>query len=118
MMCLAAAGPVLGVENRLDGVYAGKATVTKGLACPADEDVTVRIRGKTLTFTNSRLKNFTIAFYVRQDGSFRQSHVHSQGAYVNIKGRVVGGLIEADVTDPPCEHHWHLEKVSKPITSG
>jgi hypothetical protein len=36
------------------------------------------------------------------------------GDAVNIRGRVVGDVIEADVTDngadPPCEHHWHLKK--------
>jgi hypothetical protein len=111
MVCLAVAGAALGAMNRFDGVYTGKATLTKGPAptCPDDDDVSVTIRGKTLKFTNSRLRNFVMAFYPRQDGSFRQSHVHAQGAFVNIEGHVIGDLFEADVTNPPCEHHWHLK---------
>ena len=111
-MCLAVAGSALGAENRFDGVYTGKATLTKGSSpgCPADDDISVTIHGKTLKFTSGRLKNLVIAFYPRQDGSFRQSHVHQQGAFVNIEGRVNGDLMEADVTNPHCEQHWHLRK--------
>ena len=112
IMCLVAAGPALGAENRFDGVYTGKATLTKGSSpgCPADDDISVTVHGKTLKYTGSRLQNFVIAFYPRQDGSFRQSHVHQQGAFVNIEGRVSGELIEADVANPHCEHHWYLRK--------
>ena len=113
MMCLAIPGSALGLENRFDGVYVGTRTLTKGSGpmCPADEEVSVKIRGGTLTFTNNTLQNFVIGFHPRQDGSFRQSHVHQQGAFVNIKGRVTGDFLEADVINPPCEHHWHLQKV-------
>jgi hypothetical protein len=113
VMCLLIAGPALGVENRFDGAYIGKRTLTKGFGsmCPANDNVSVDIHGETLTFTNSRLQSFVMGFHPRQDGSFHQSHVHSQGAFVSIRGRVIGDLIEADVTNPPCEHHWHLKKV-------
>ena len=114
VLCLAVAGPALGAENRFDGVYTGKTTLTKGSnpPCIAYDDVIITIHGKTLKFTNNKLKNFVISFYPRKDGSFRQSHIYNkQGSFVNIKGYVTGYLIEADVTNPPCEHHWHLTKV-------
>jgi hypothetical protein len=104
-MCLAVAGPALGAENRFDGVYTGKTTLTKGSnpTCVAYDDVFIIVHGKTLKFTNNRLRNFLIGFYPRKDGSFRQSHVYNkQGSFVNIQGHVTGNLIEADVTNPPC----------------
>jgi hypothetical protein len=113
MLCLANLGPALGVENRLDGIYIGKRTLTKGSGpmCPSEDNVSVNIHGETLTLTNSMVQNFVMGFHPRRDGSFRQSHVHSGGAFVNIKGRIIGDLMEADVTNPPCEYHWQLKKV-------
>jgi hypothetical protein len=74
--------------------------------------VSVTINGATLTFTNSALKKFTLSFYPTQDGSFAQ--IYEGGDTVNIRGRVNGDVIEADVTDysanPPCEYHCHLKK--------
>jgi hypothetical protein len=29
---------------------------------------------------------------------------------VRIRGRVIGDVIEADVTNPPCEHHWRVTR--------
>jgi hypothetical protein len=106
------AGPALGVEHKFDGVYSGKRSLVKGSGptCPAEESVSLTIRGETLTFTNSVLKKFTIAFYPNPDGSFGQIYVDEGGDTVNIKGRVTGDVIEADVTNPPCAHHWHLQK--------
>jgi hypothetical protein len=107
-----AAGPALGAEHRFDGAYSGKRSLVKGSGptCPVEESVSVTIHGETLTFTNSILKKFTIAFYPNRDGSFGQIYVDEGGHTVNIKGRVTGDVIEADVTNPPCEHHWHMQK--------
>ena len=77
-LCLAVVVmPALGAEPKFDGVYTGKRSLTKGTAspnCPAVEDVSVTIHGETLTFTNDALKEFTMPFYPRQDGSFGQTY--------------------------------------------
>jgi hypothetical protein len=113
MIGLAVAGPALGAEHRFDGIYSGKRSLTKGAAgpvCPSEEDVSVIIHGETLTFTNSVLKKFTITFYPSQDGSFGETYTDEGGAAVRIRGRVTGDVIDADVINPPCEHHWHLKR--------
>ena len=115
-LCLAAAGmPALGAEHTFDGVYTGKRSLTKGTAgpnCPAEEDVSVTIHGETLKFTDGALKEFTLPFYPRQDGSFGQTYTGEGGTAVHYRGRVIGDVIDADVSNPPCEHHWHLKKAS------
>jgi hypothetical protein len=82
--------------------------------CPAEGDVSVTIHGETMSFTDSALKKFAISFYPGQDGSFGEIYQGEGGDTVNIRSRVIGNDIEADVTDyatdPPCEHHWHLKK--------
>jgi hypothetical protein len=112
--CLAVAGsPALGAEHTFDGDYSGKRVLTKGSAgpdCPAEDDVSVTIHDETVTFTNSALQKFVIGFYVRKDGSFDQVHTDIDGTTVHVVGRIIGDIIEADVNNPPCEHHWHLKK--------
>ena len=34
-----------------------------------------------------------------------------------IQGRVVGDVLEADVTNGPCEHHWYLNLMRRPWMS-
>ena len=112
-LCLAVASiPALGAEHAFDGIYSGKRVLTKGSdrTCPAEDNVSVIIHGETLSFTNSALRNFVIGFYPKQDGSFHQISADKGGATVDIWGRVIGDGIEADITNPPCEHHWHLKK--------
>jgi len=113
MICLIA-GPALGDENRFDGEYIGTRTLVEGGSenanCPATDDVTVTIKGETLTFTNSALKKYTMAFDPNKDGSFQDVSIDVDGGTVDIHGRVVGDVIDADVNNPPCEHHWHLKK--------
>ena len=115
-LCLAVArSPALGAEHTFDGDYSGKRVLTKGSAgpeCPAEDDVSVTINGETLTFTSSTLKDFTMPFYPEQDGSFGQIHTGGGGTDVHYRGRVIGDIIEADVTNPPCEYHWHLKKAN------
>jgi hypothetical protein len=108
-------GPALSAEpeNKYDGVYTGKRSLTKGTVsttCPAKDDVSVTIQGETLTFTNSALKNYLMPFFPDRNGSFGQTHVDAGGAVVHYHGRIVGDVIEADIEDPPCEYHWHLKK--------
>jgi hypothetical protein len=77
---------------------------------PTAEDVSVTIQGTTLTFTDSALRNFPLEFNPHQDGSFSDTYVDAGGRSVTIQGRITGDVIDADVTNPPCEHHWHLKK--------
>ena len=115
-LCLAVvATPALSAEHTFDGVYTGRRTLVKGTAgplCPVEDHVSVTIHGATLTFTNSALKKFATSFYPSPDGSFGETY--QGGDTVNIRGRIIGDVIEAEVTDygsdPPCEHHWHLTK--------
>lgn len=115
-LCLAVAGtPVLGAEHTFDGIYSGKRVLTKGSAsptCPAEDDVSVRIHGDTMTFTNSDLKEFTMPFYPSQNGSFGQTYTDEGGTIVHYGGRVIGDVIEADVSNPPCKYHWNLKKAA------
>jgi len=110
---LAVAGPVLCAEHAFDGDYSGKRVLKKGSAgpdCPAEDDVFVTIHGETLTFTNSALKRYTMPFDPGPDGSFGQTHTDEGGAIVHYHGHIIGDVIEADVTNPPCEYHWDLKK--------
>ena len=115
VICLAA-GPALGAEtgHKYDGVYAGKRSLTKGTAsptCPVEDDVSVTIHDETLTFTNKVSTKLTIPFDPRQDGSFDQIS-NRGGTAVRIRGRITGDVIEADVNNRSCEHHWSLKKGS------
>jgi hypothetical protein len=94
-----------------DGSYTGKRVLTKSSSpqCEPSEEVSVTIDGNALTFTNSALSKFGIGFYPHQDGSFGSISA-SGGGSVLIRGRIVGGVLDADVTNGPCQHHWHLTK--------
>ena len=112
MIGLAIAGPALG--NTFDGVYTGQRLLTKGPTppCSVREDVSVTIADGTLSFANNALQDFTISFDPHLDGSFDETYADAGGAFVDIRGRVAGDLLDADVTNTPCEHHWHLTKKS------
>ncbi|HET8637694.1 MAG TPA: hypothetical protein VFL96_12675 [Acidobacteriaceae bacterium] len=103
---------VAGAGASFDGVYVGKRVLAKGPAdsCPAEESVSVTIHGQVLTFTNSALKNYPMSFDPHPDGTFANTHVDIEGDIVDIRGRIEGGVLNADVINPPCEHHWRLEK--------
>jgi len=111
VFCLVA-GSALSAGDTLDGDYTGTRTLRKGAGsiCPAREDVSASIQGHTLTFTYSRSKNYTIGFDPDSDGSFNQISMGLGGRAVNIQGRVIGGIIEADVASDRCEYHWVLKK--------
>jgi len=79
-----------------------------GPDCPAEENVSVTVHGETLTFTNGSLKQFTQPFYPAPDGLFGDTN--EGGTIVHYHDRRVGDGMDADVTYPPCEHHWHLKK--------
>jgi hypothetical protein len=101
------------LATAFDGNYTGKRVLTNGdpAACaPREDSVSVTIGDGVLTFTNSELKNYTIGFDPRPDGSFHQLSVDLDGATADIRGRIVGNVLDADVTNTPCVHHWHLEK--------
>jgi hypothetical protein len=110
---LAAAEPVLSAENAFDGAYAGKRALTKGPAaqCASSGEVSATIHDGVLTFTNSTLRNFSISFDPHPDGSFSQ--ISTAGASVLIEGRIVGNVLDADVTNGACEHRWHMTKTSQ-----
>jgi hypothetical protein len=109
MACLAVAAAASGAENRYDGVYAGKRSLVKGpaLVCPDEENVSLIIRGDTLSFTDSQAHG-TIPFDFT--GSFYLSGLNKYEETMTIYGRIVGDTLDVDVTNPPCEHHWHLKK--------
>jgi hypothetical protein len=110
------AGRALGADHRFDGVYSGERLLIKGSGstCPAKENVSINIHGQTLTFTNSALKKFAIIFNPEKDGSFGETYEDEGGDTAEIRGRITGNAIDANVTNygsnPPCEHHWHLKK--------
>ena len=39
-----------------------------------------------------------------------KSTSNAGGDSVTIQGRITGGVLAVDVTNPPCEYHWHLKK--------
>jgi hypothetical protein len=61
-----------------------------------------------------RIEKVYHQFYPSHDESFGETYTAEGGDTVNIHGRVIGDVLEAEVTnygtDPPCEHHWHLKK--------
>jgi hypothetical protein len=101
-----------GAEHNFDGVYTGKRSLTKGApgpTCPAEDSVSITIQGDTLTFTNSAYKDKKEYFHPAPDGSFGYNLV-VQGQVVIYNGRIIGDVIDADTTNPPCGYHWHLKK--------
>ena len=110
MICLVVARS--GAENTFDGVYTGKRVVTKGSGptCLGAQDVSVAIGNGVLTVTSGQYQGFALGFNPQPDGSFDETYVGNGGGYVDIRGRIVGDWLDADVTDPHCEHHWHLKK--------
>jgi outer membrane receptor protein involved in Fe transport len=112
---LALVTPPATLAGSFDGSYTGKRVLTKGgnPPCPAEEAVSVTIRGSTLTFTDSALKNFGVGFDPQPDGSFGEIDTEMGGAVVVIRGRIVGNTLDADVTNGPCQHHWHLKAVAQ-----
>jgi hypothetical protein len=108
-LSLAVAGPTMGADT-FDGVYTGRRVLTKGSTqqCVPSENVSVTIQGEALTFTDSALRKFAIGFNPHPDGSFGLISTAISGGSVLIRGRVVAGVLDADVTNGPCEHHWHL----------
>lgn len=112
MVLLSLATPRVTLADPFDGTYTGKRVLTKGdtPTCPTEDNVSVTINGNVLTFTNSALKDFGIGFYPQPDGSFDKVDTEMGGDVVTIRGRVTGNTLDADVTNGPCQHHWHLEK--------
>jgi hypothetical protein len=112
LICLAVAEPVLSDENAFDGAYIGKRVRTQGSgpACPTEDDLPVTIQGGALTYTHSVLHNFVLGFDPQRDGSFSETYSDADGGFMLIQGRIVGNVLDADVTNGPCEHHWHLTK--------
>jgi hypothetical protein len=112
LVLLSIAAPAVEAGDSFDGEYVGKRVLTKGPAdeCPADESVSVTIRDNVLTFTNSQLQNYAIGFYPDPDGTFTVTHVDADGNTSEIQGRITGGVLTAEVNNPPCEHHWQLRK--------
>jgi hypothetical protein len=112
MACLAIAVPVALADASFDGEYVGKRVLTNGPAdvCPAEENISVTIQGNVLSFTNNAMKNYDLPFNPAPDGTFTVYYVDESGVLAKIQGRVVGGVLDADVNAPPCEHHWSLER--------
>ena len=113
MAILAAVLPLKVLAQSLDGNYLGKRVLTKGDAppCHKQDDVSVTIRGDILLFSDGTLKDEPVGFGPpHSDGSFHLLHVEMGGRTVDIHGRIAGNAVDADVTNAPCEYHWHVEK--------
>ena len=113
-LCLAVAGTllwVLSISTMASTLEISYLTKGSGPKCSVEEDVSVTIHDQTLTFTDLNFRIVVLDFYPRQDGSFGLVYVDAGRATVNIRGHVIGDIIEADVNSPPCEYHWHLKKV-------
>jgi hypothetical protein len=106
------AAPSVVLADPFDGTYAGKRVAAKGddPSCPTADNVSVTIKGGTLTFTDSNAKDYAISFDPRPDGSFRKLSADVGGTVVDIRGRVSGSTLDADVTSAHCQHHWSLER--------
>ena len=111
--CLALLGVAApaAMAGPFDGTYTGRRVLAKGdPSCPAEDSVSVAIKGGTLTFTDSNAKDYTISFDPHPDGSFAQLSANIAGTLVNIRGRVTGNVLDADVSSAHCQYHWHLQK--------
>ena len=111
-ICLVAGGLVFGAENTSNGVYTGTRLRTKGpdLHCPAEENVSVTIQDTIMLFTNGIWHSFVLELESNPDGSFERTYISAGGHYVVIHGRIMGNVIEADVENEPCSHHWRVRK--------
>jgi hypothetical protein len=115
LVCVAVLGSSPRAEGQYDGTYTGKRVLIEGAAandCPAEDNVTVTIKGMLLKFTNSELA-YEMTLEPAADGSFHQTTV-SGGTTVNIQGRITQDTLDADVVNfgNRCKHHWHLTKQS------
>ena len=110
--CIALAVPARGGETSFDGTYAGERVLTKGdpTSCVAKDTVSIVIHGDELRFKNSRVKDYTISFSPRADGSFDVLSADISGIVVTIHGHVGAGVLDADVVSAYCTNHWQLEK--------
>lgn len=112
------AGPAIGAGASFDGEYTGKRVLTKGPAdaCVAEENVSVIIENAALALAYRGWPAaggyiaYATGFDPRPDGTFDIGHDDLPGSVVKIHGRVAGGVLNADVNDPPCEHHWEVKK--------
>lgn len=88
--------------------------LTKGPAesCPANENVSVTIHGDVLTFTNAAVRNYAMGFAPQPDGNFTNSHVEIGGDIVSIRGRIEGGVLDANVTHPRASIPGSLKRSS------
>jgi hypothetical protein len=109
---VALAAPAVSAQESNDGTYSGERVLTQGSpgSCVPKEPVSVTIRGEDLTFTNSRVKGYTIDFSPRPDGTFVQLSADVSGEVVDIRGHIANGVLEVDVTSASCSHHWHVQK--------
>ena len=109
IVCVVVVAPAFGAGNSFDGTYTGERVLTKGDpdACVAKDAVSLVIQGDELTFTNSRVKDYTISFLPRADGSFGELSANISGAVVLIRGHVGAGVLDSDVISTDCTHHWH-----------
>jgi hypothetical protein len=73
-------------------------TKGSGPRCPAEDDVSVTIHGETATFTDISFQKFLMGFNPHPNRSFNQISVGVGDAAVLITGRIIGDIIEADVT--------------------
>ena len=72
--------------------------------------MSVTIQDTIMLFTNGILHSFVLELESNPDGSFERTYISAGGHYVVIHGRIMGNVIEADVENEPCSHHWRVKK--------
>lgn len=107
---VAVTSPSLGADNPFDGSYSGTRTLTKGsdAFCPKIEEMLVTIQDGKFAFTNSDSRAVIAIVPIASDGSFSDIHNGSNSWY--IKGKITGGVLEAEANSSACLHHWSLKK--------
>jgi hypothetical protein len=75
-----------------------------------DEAVVAELGGAFADRASHALRNYAIGFYPSPGGTFDGTHVEVGGDVCEVQGRIVRGVLDAEVDNPPCEHHWPLEK--------
>jgi hypothetical protein len=107
---VAATSPSLGADNPFDGSYSGTRTLTKGsdAFCPKIEEMVVTIQDGKFAFTNSDSRAVIAIVPIGSDGSFSDIHNGINSWY--IKGKITGGVLEAEANSSKCLHHWSLKK--------
>ena len=109
LTCLIVAYAALGAGNQFDGEYLGTEVLTSGSAPPCSPGgiVTFTVSSNNMKFVDSRSREFPLRFDPGPDGSFATAYQDTADSLVDVRGRVVGNVIDADISNygSGCSHH-------------